>query len=935
MTTLPPGVTIRTSSNNEYTTNTWSSSTNSDGHLIFFPIIVGCRDCTSLLTIIDGVDYFFNTIFKFPPIPFPKFPKIPKLHFPCVFFCKKGHKHHKDKPPVYDEPNKENEEKDQTSTTSATSSSSSSTSSCKASMVSACTVFSTVKVDGSSTTTMTSTTCSAETECSATGHSSTTATTTSATPTQTAYFITAKRDVGMDIINEFTAKLKVETDPDTLHVSGNEIFTGSWIQKLNDTQIESYKREPAVLSIHPLSDLERKVRFRKHRKISRRNSTASREALFKGDLKKRANTVIQQVTDDDPLKLVSQPPGVDSNLISTYAHDVETLPARVYVMDSGFDASHPLYDQLKQTIGEPAWIWPGSPQASTFAEPYIYASSGTYTDADEFDSHGTGMISRIVGPELGVSKKVALTIIRQPQAIPNQQEMIDYGLTTPVFDEYFNRISCLEEGLNLILADVRQKGVPKQSILNLSNGVEVGLDKLPVPGDVVYSMYASMKELVNMRVTIVVSAGNDALDMNGVYDARLVSEYTKWATDFDIIVVGGASINGNAWWDSKYQPAQGFPGSGVSVWAPAYKMRSACAVASGSFVVEDGATSTAAAMVSGLLAYFMGVQKHFNKMDALAKANPTAAWTLVTRSYVQQLARQRVIGVGANLLYNGEIPLDKAGNPVCQAPASAKRQTGSSCVRPDTPDPEASSSLASVSNASLASVSSASFASVSSASLASVSRASLASLSSASLASVRSALTASKTSTSALPVSTGTFSGYLGSTCLDGNDMVLEGATEVVALLCGRTYTWDTKGQPPRDVKGASTPAVWDSFTRDRRVSSGQISPNEEIGSACAGGTYPRSLTADECEKAFSRLFTECPTGGQLGWATEDHNGCMSFSMSQISPNSSPKPTSITTPPPEPTSPPPPPTSINNEKCFKSDQFEDQMFLGRISNDSL
>ena len=76
--------------------------------------------------------------------------------------------------------------------------------------------------------------------------------------------------------------------------------------------------------------------------------------------------------------------------------------------------------------------------------------------------------------------------------------------------------------------------------------------------------------------------------------------------------------------------------------------------------------------------------------------------------------------------------------------------------------------------------------------------------------------------------------------------------------------------------------------------------------------------------------------GGQLVWVTEDRNGCMSFDMSQVSLNPLPETTTTVPPPPpeptsqrppEPTSPPSPPTSINNERCYDSDQFEDQLAI--------
>lgn len=262
---------------------------------------------------------------------------------------------------------------------------------------------------------------------------------------------------------------------------------------------------------------------------------------------------------------------------------------------------------------------------------------------------------------------------------------------------------------------------------------------------------------------------------------RITNEYAKWAPDLPAIVVGGASTDNKFWDEGKYLPALGFPRSGVDVVAPAENVKMALAVALGNYKVGDGATSggkldslspnlfnafvwcfltnlnfsIANAMAAGLAVYFLGTKSHWDKIDALSKQTPAPAgsnaWPLAVKNYMKRLSHQLRDASELNnpfMIYNGETPLDDSGNPVCQSSgsigANEKRQTGGSCVRPDSPDSEASSSRASASSASLASASSSS--------LSSVSSASLASLSSASLASISSVLTASKTTTSTLPV---------------------------------------------------------------------------------------------------------------------------------------------------------------------------------------
>ncbi|CZT01955.1 uncharacterized protein RCO7_05435 [Rhynchosporium graminicola] len=964
-------VTILTSSNDDITKNTWSSSRDSDGHLIFFPIIVGCRDCTSLLTIINGIDGFFNTVFKFPPIPFPRFPKIPKLHIPCIFFCHKGHRHHKPKPPVYNEPDKENEGNDEDDTSTKTSKSMSSESSCEAATASVCTVYSTLKVDGTKTTTMTSTSCSAETKCSATGHSTTTATTSSSTPESTRYHITANRRAGMIAINALTARLKVETDPTTLWVIGGPRSTGGWTQDLTLNQAELYKKEPTVASVRPVAD------YKLSHEISRVPSAQEQRDSIHADLiqtvagsissrsrPKRDGVPIQQTTEDDPLKIVSQPFGaLDLSLIATYSHQQEEKGARVYVLDSGFDITHPLYDTLVQESGIPDWLWPGSADdADHLYLPYFYEGPGTHTDGDVWDSHGTAMACRVVGSKLGVSKKASLTIVRLPRSIVGAREVRISSFKT--------RVRVIEDALNLVIEDVESRGIERMSVVSISGAISAGLTSLPVEGDDLWGVYQGFQALAELGVPIVVSAGNG----NGFLDAQnrkiwpITSEYVKWATVLPLIVVGGSDKDGTFDVKTRWQPAAGFPQSGVRIFAPSFTMEQACSVALGTYHQVGGGTSAAAAMTSGLVAYFLNIKSHHDKimgnLEAINLDGEKYAWPKAIKKYVEQMTFQRRIGLREEspfIITNGENPFDNQGHAVCRPrgnfAGNSKRQTGGECIRQD--DADASSSIASLSTASLASASSASLASASSASLASASSANLASISSASLAAISSVsllsvsasiasvasaivasissasmesasseLTATKTSSSAAPTPTDKFSGYIGSTCGQGNvsPMGKTDTEKVVDKLCDRSYTWETKNKAPRERQGTSGSIAEVVLGQDGIKTLGRIWPTEDVGSACASGIYPRALTNSECYNAYHRLSN----GRSTIFGPQDHNGCMNFLMIQgpsklpLETTSTPPPQTSATPPPPAPEPSPPPTTIGDRYCYKPDEFDDQ-----------
>jgi hypothetical protein len=110
---------------------------------------------------------------------------------------------------------------------------------------------------------MTSTSCQTITSCSATGATTTTATSTTANATPTWRFIVpvfpdlndtnGQQDYGL--VNNFTLRLKAETNPDTLWVSSDSTnWTSFWIQNLSDSQVADYIKDPAVSAVCLLID---------------------------------------------------------------------------------------------------------------------------------------------------------------------------------------------------------------------------------------------------------------------------------------------------------------------------------------------------------------------------------------------------------------------------------------------------------------------------------------------------------------------------------------------------------------------------------------------------------------------------------------------------------------------------------------------------------
>lgn len=120
------------------------------------------------------------------------------------------------------------------------------------------------------------------------------------------------------------------------------------------------------------------------------------------------------------------------------------------------------------------------------------------------------MVSRIVGPELGVSKKAALTIVRIPQAIPNRDEIRAENLVGNSFGAQRWRSDTVEHALALIVSDVKRRGVPQKTVLSMSIAIDEDLTTIPSMGMELYEDYRALKELADLGVTILIAAGNDA-----------------------------------------------------------------------------------------------------------------------------------------------------------------------------------------------------------------------------------------------------------------------------------------------------------------------------------------------------------------------------------------------------------------------------------------
>jgi hypothetical protein len=128
---------------------------------------------------------------------------------------------------------------------------------------------------------------------------------------------------------------------------------------------------------------------------------------------------------------------------------------------------------------------------------------GTKNDANS-GQHGTCMLSRTVGPEFGVSKRAALTIVRLPAPIRGPGD-------PPLVPLASWRMSTLVDGIAKVLQDVFDRGIQNQAVISLSLSSTVDLGRFPVPGDDLFPLYLALTAVVSKGIVVTVSGGGNGV----------------------------------------------------------------------------------------------------------------------------------------------------------------------------------------------------------------------------------------------------------------------------------------------------------------------------------------------------------------------------------------------------------------------------------------
>ncbi|PVH77686.1 hypothetical protein DL98DRAFT_637165 [Cadophora sp. DSE1049] len=220
---------------------------------------------------------------------------------------------------------------------------------------------------------------------------------------------------------------------------------------------------------------------------------------------------------------------------------------------------------------------------------------------------------------------------------------------------------------------------------------------------------------------------------------------------------------------------------------------------------------------SGGQSDFIASDKHRLKISAIANTLGSGdhTWSEAVKRYlVDQHSYVRSTGaIVANVVYNGEILVNSAHDPVYQLPPNGKRQIGDSCTPPEN-DP--SSSLPPTS--------------------------SIGSGTSAPTSSIIPPLSSDGPVTSNYNV--------ISSTPVASSSSAV---ANHIRKTCIRSWTWTTKGSPPSAAQTLGI-SVLSTSSFDVIDTLGQIHALDPTAGVCSGGKYPRHLSSTECQEALLAL---------------------------------------------------------------------------------
>ncbi|KAI9755579.1 MAG: hypothetical protein M4579_004227 [Chaenotheca gracillima] len=264
--------------------------------------------------------------------------------------------------------------------------------------------------------------------------------------------------------------------------------------------------------------------------------------------------------------------------------------------------------------------------------------------SDEFN-HGTCTLSKAAGSIYGVAKMATVVIVKlewQPQLLGSAIDILT--------------------GLNMIANDIHPSSRFK-AVVNLSVAVTY-----PMTPRITEHMGKLMEAMRNRwGIVFVTGVG----DQEPGHPDEAPPFPTSLAPEIPIIIVGASDVNGNRAPFSLMSPR-------ITVYAPGDQIE--CASGPSGVQIRSG-TSFAAAMVSGLVAYFMGLQSQYRYRLYLNSITQRPANVI---KLIKDLAYVRTDG-NVPVIYNGYVP--PPDTATCSAAGSKNKREACSLTPSATPKP--------------------------------------------------------------------------------------------------------------------------------------------------------------------------------------------------------------------------------------------------------
>ncbi|CAO1602019.1 hypothetical protein XANCAGTX0491_005655 [Xanthoria calcicola] len=353
-------------------------------------------------------------------------------------------------------------------------------------------------------------------------------------------------------------------------VNGVDMWTLFWGASLTASQAEKVKADPNVGSIDKSN--------------TEYDPSLSVPVDSLAPLQKRDKGIARQWDAADEMKFLSQPYHLGLRNFNDYVYDGSAgYGVTVYITDTGANLENIEFTQGYNIAQRVRWL---------FGQV-----GGTAVNTEQVDrsprGHGTCMLDKVAGNKYGVAKRVSPVVVRAVQQ--SSQAYLD--TIRQISADY--------------LPVYNHDPTHARAIINLSWGFTNTPEALGSHPDLwISELRRLLKELISMGATIVVPAGNGPGKDSPINQYPQLFAGQKGDDGIpELIVVGGVEVyddkNGNLWDRSRV----GTPENGVTVdvYAPSYLIN--CANNAGGFRIREEVTGTslAAAQVSGMGAYFLGL----------------------------------------------------------------------------------------------------------------------------------------------------------------------------------------------------------------------------------------------------------------------------------------------------------------------------------------